>query len=111
MDVFEGMFRMPLDSPMVFAAVPLDAANAVESKPMLAAPAIDANLSASRRLHAVAIIPLDVIVRVFTASVAVMVCVPGVARLAWNIPVPLISVAGAGSVALGSVLVNVIVPE
>ena len=53
---------------------------------------------------------LDVIVRLFAESVAVMVCVPRESSAAWKVPVPLMSVDGDGSVALGSALVNVSVP-
>ena len=63
------------------------------------------------RFGAVTVMPLEVIVRMFTGSVAVMVCTPGVANVAGNVPAPLIRVVGEGSVALGSVLENVIVPE
>ena len=44
-------------------------------------------------------------------SVALMVCVPAVTRVAGNVPVPFVRVVFAGRVADGSVLVNAAVPE
>jgi hypothetical protein len=52
MDVFDGMINVLFVRLMVFAAAPLEAANAVESKLILAAPATPEYCRASRRLHA-----------------------------------------------------------
>jgi hypothetical protein len=46
-----------------------------------------------------------------TVSVAVSVCPPAVLNVAENVPVPLVSVAFAGSVAFPSLLVKWTVPE
>ena len=50
------------------------------------------------------------VIELFTESVAVIVCVPDVFSVAENVPVPLVSVAFAGSVAAPSELVKCTVP-
>jgi hypothetical protein len=49
-------------------------------------------------------------VRLFTESVAVMVCVPAVSMVAENVPVPLLIVPLPGRIALGSLLVKATAP-
>jgi hypothetical protein len=136
MVVFEGIVSVPLVSEIVCAA-----ANAVESKVMLAEPWPAAKSSASRRLHeasvpvpgVVWIVQFEVVpassfavvttrvgivtlifpllaVRLFTESVAVMVCVPAVSMVAENVPVPLLIVPHPGRIALGSLLVKATAP-
>ena len=50
------------------------------------------------------------IIELLTVSVAVRVWLPEVLRVTWNVPVPFVRVAFAGSVAAVSLLVNVTVP-
>ena len=54
--------------------------------------------------------PLVVATRLFTESVAVMVCVPIVFKVAEKVPVPLVRVLLPGRIALGSELVKTSVP-
>jgi len=62
------------------------------------------------RLGMVMLIVLLVIARLSAESEAVMVCAPTVSSVAENVPAPPGSVDPAGSMALGSVLVNTTVP-
>ena len=125
----------------MLSVIVLGAANTVESKVMLAEPALAAKSSASRRLQA-ASVPVPGVVwtvqfeaapassaavvttrlemvtvifpvlaeRLFAASVAVMVWLPGVNKVAETVPVPLVIAVAAGRIALGSELVKTTVP-
>ena len=55
-------------------------------------------------------LPLVPVIEEVTVSVLVIVCVPAVFSVALKVPVPLVNVEFAGSVALPSVLVKCAVP-
>src|SRR5271165_1335567 len=135
--VFDGMLSAPPDpSVMVWGVansvelkvtfqVPVPAAAARASRrlqlpplPLLgpptgqlaATPLMSSWLVVTTRFCVDTTIPLDMMLRWFAESVAVIVCEPGVRSVPLNVPVPALRVVAAGSVALGSLLVNLTMP-
>ena len=135
-EVFDGMFSVPLVSVMNCAPVNVEVLKLILLEPSAA----DCS-SASRRLHepsvpcpgvacgvqlpavpsssvavvttrfgTVTVVPLDVADKLFAASVAVMVCVPKVLNVAVKVPVPLLIALLPGRLAAGSELVKATVP-
>ena len=76
---------------------------------MPAAPA-SSEAVVTTRFGTVTVVPLDVATKEFTASVAVIVCVPAVLNVAEKVPVPLVIALLPGRTALPSELVNETVP-